>query len=344
MKLSILAGICWVGLSGLLISGPAPAASGTPSRLSALENACREGDQREMFREVGKLQAHWGANPDFSSIKTAILSRTGDEDFRWLMIDSLVRYKRTVSDRREAFSLLRILDQVAWAEDEPPALRAKALTVQAGMIALFQEKGLIPAKRRSEFGKKVARLLERNQDGRLLTAGCIAAGRTGAGAAVPALRKIFQSTSAEPAARRTAAGALGKLNDRKSISQLADIIEATDDRELFGSCAFALGVMGGEEVVGPLAAGADRFETNSCQNALRRNAAAVQRILEDPESPDLQSAIRAVEVANLEGCQPQIRALENDRRPEVRRAAAAARMSLEKSRGNPSPDAGEVAR
>lgn len=343
MKMSIIAGICCVSLSWMLISGPAPAESETESRLTALEDACRMGAQEEIFRAVGDLQAEWGTNPDFPAIKSAILSRSGSVDYRWLMIDSLVRYKRSVPDGREAFSLLNLLDQVAWAEDEPPDLRAKALTVQAGMIALFQEKGFISEKRRSEFGQKIALLLAGKQDGRLLTAGCIAAGRSRSGEAVAALQKILQSSSKESKARRTAAGALGKLNDRKSIPRLTNIIEATDDRELFGSCAFALGVMGGEEVVAPLVSGAGRFDTNSCRNALRRNAGDIKRMLEDPESPGLQSAIRAVEVASLEDCRPQLLALENDRRPEVRRSAAAAQRTLEKSWGNHPPGAGKPA-
>jgi HEAT repeat protein len=246
----------------------AAGAAGAEARLDALEQACRTGDQRAIAEHVGELKSFWGAAPDYRAIGDAALSRDADPWFRWVMIDSLVAYKRSVKNSRDAASLLDLLDKVSWADNDSPFVRAKSVTVQAGLISLFGEQGFIPEKRRREFGKKLAALLESEKDGELLAAACIAAGNAEAQEAVPALRKHARGENASPLVRRTAAGSLGQLKDRDSIPLLADIMGKTDDRELFGSSAFALGTMGGDEVVEPLVANAGRFDTHSCRNAL----------------------------------------------------------------------------
>jgi len=306
----------------------APPSSAARTRLDLIERACRTGDRRAVFQGVGELKALWGNTPDYDAIRNAVLSRSSDPWFRWVMLDSLVSYKRCVKNDREALSLLKLFDSISWAEDESPFVRAKALTVHAGMIALFKEKGFVRDASQREFGKRLAALLDVERDGDILTAACCAAGSAGAEEAAPALRRFVRDEKSPSIVRRTAACSLGRLNDKESIPLFTEVLNKTDDRELYGSTAFALGTMGGDEVVTPLVENAGRFDTHSCGNAIRRNSATVGRMLKDSRSPRLESAIKAAGLANLKECVPDIRTLENDGRPEVRRAAKEALTSI----------------
>lgn len=316
--------------------------SAARSHLTALENACRKDDSQGIVKGIGDLKTLWEGAPDYDAIGEAVLSRDADTKYRWVMLDSLVQYKRSVKDSREAESMLKLLDAVVLAENDSAFVRAKAVTVQAGMIALFEEKGLISEARRHEFGKKLAVLLSREKDSDLLAGACIAAGSAGATEAVPALRKHLRNEKLPSAVRRTAAGSLGRLNDRESIPLLSGVMEKTNDRELYGSSAFALGTMGGEEVVQPLVKQAGRFDTHSCGNALRRNSATVARMLKDTASPGLEGAVKAAGLAGMKECLPRLEALEKDARPEVRQAAKDARASLQRESPPDADSRGEV--
>ncbi len=339
-----IAASAFIGLCAAVWAAPQAAKDSLPpsaakTHLSALEGACRRGDERGIVQSIGDLRAEWGNVPDYGAIGEAVLSRDADPKYRWVMLDSLVQYKRIVKDSRDARALLTLLDVVSWAENDTSFVRAKALTVEAGMIALFEEKGLIREARRREFGKKLAALIEKEKDGDLLAAACIAAGSADAGEAVPALRKHVRNENAPSLVRRTAAGSLGKLKDRESIPLIAEVMKNTTDRALYGSSAFALGTMGGEEVVEPLVAHAGRFDTHSCGNALRRNSATVARMLTDTQSPRLENAIRAAGLAEMKETLPQLEALEKDGRPEVRRAAKEARERISRKPGGATPGA-----
>lgn len=319
----------------------APRALRADGPLDALEQACAAGDAAAVHRRAGELAAAWGESPDFAAIIGAVSSRNKDPWFRWVMIDSLVRYKRSVRTKEEAASLLDLLDSVSWAADDDPHVRAKALTVEAGLIALFREEDFIREPRRRAFGKRLAALVGDEKNGELLAAACIAAGNSDSAEAAPALRRRLRDEKLPAGVRRTAAGSLGRLRDRESIPLLADVLAKTNDRELYGSSAFALGTMGGEEVVEPLAAHAGRFNTHSCANALRKNSDAIRRMVRDAESPHLQSAVTAAGLAGMHDCLPAIEALEKDARPAVRRAAEEARRSLSRGPGATPPGGGE---
>jgi HEAT repeat protein len=306
-------------------------------RLDALKQACAAGDPKEIHRAAGELASAWKGAPDYAAIDEAVRDRSADPTFRWVMIDSLVRYKRSAKNDRDAAALLSLLDSVSWAGDEWPAVRAKSITVQAGMIALYGEQGFISAARRREFGKKLAAVIGTEKNGELVAAACIAAGSAGAAEAVPALRKQVRNENAPSLVRRTAAGSLGRLKDRESISLLSEVMGKTADRELYGSSAFALGTMGGEEIVEPLVKHSGRFETHSCGNALKRNSATVTRMLADTRSPGLENAVRAAGLAGMKESIPQLEALEKDARPEVRRAAIETRNTLGRQAGGPPP-------
>ncbi len=327
-------------------AGWSPPSSEVKSCLDALKNACAEGDEAGIARAAGGLRAAWGDAPDFDAIAGAALDRGADPKYRWIMIDSLVLYKRGVEDAAGARALLSMLDAVSWAGGDDAFVRAKALTVEAGMIALFSEKGLIRERARREFGRRLAALMEEERDAGLLAAACIAAGRAGTAEAAPAMRRRLADDGAAPAVRRTAAGALGRLNDRESIPVIAGVLEKTPDRRLHGSGAFALGSMGGEEVVEPLVRHAGRFDNGSCANALRRNRATVRRMLDDGKGAGTENAIRAARIAGMKDALPRITALENDARPGVRRAAREARDALNRALGDPfpggEPEGGEV--
>lgn len=313
----------------LLFSAWCGVAAGDAGRaVSGLESACRTGDRAVILREVGALKQAWGRNPDFDLIARVVGDRAADPTLRWVMIDSLVVYKRDVRTRREASALLDLLDGVSWDAHDPSPVRAKALTVGGGALALFIEKGIAPEARRVSFSKRLASLIESERIEELLAAACIAAGRAGAREAVPALRRRLLDEKCPAIVRRTAAGSLGLLKDRGSIPLLAGVLDGTEDRALFGAAAYSLGTIGGEEVLGILVEHAGRAGGSSCRNALRRNTETIGRVLRDPGSPHLTHAARAAALSDMREAVPALQALEADPRPDVRAAARDARAAL----------------
>ncbi len=277
--------------------------SGEPLRM--LQNACRVGDQKEISHQVGEIKSLWGKSPDLEKIKRVILARKADPTFRWTMLDSLNHYKRSINSEKEAGFLLNTLDEVSWSEKEDPIVRAKAITVEAGVITLFMERGLIGEDRLNDFGERVAGLLSREKDEGLQSAGCIAAGRARSKKAIPILRRYLQNSETPSLLRRQAACSLGKLDDRRSIPLLALILRETEDRKMYSTAAFALGMLGGEEVIASLVESAHRFESNSCRNALRKNQEAVRRIITKQAADGIDRPLLSPETNILDAINPK---------------------------------------
>jgi len=262
-----------------------------------LDQACKANDKELAYLIIGALKGKWKSSPPFDDIINGILDKTRSREFRFIMIDALGAFKRSIDDNdaQGAINILRLLIE---DKQNSPEIRAMTITRLTSIVFLFLEKGVIDNGVRTEYcSQLLAFLRDENESMPVRNVSASGLAKIQDKRAVPVLLAMLQEMdhfSAEM--QRSIVGALGVLRDRRALLPLSEVLKNTPYRQVYGTTAYSLGLIGTSDIVEPLVENISRFDTGSCKNALKRNEDLLLDIVDGKEEGPLIQTIKALGV------------------------------------------------
>lgn len=213
------------------------------------------------------------------------------------MIDALGAFKRSINDN-DAQGVINILRLLIEDKQNSPEIRAMTITRLTSIVFLFFEKGVIDNGVRAEYGSQLlAFLQDENESMPVRNVSASGLAKIQDKRAVPVLLAMLQemgSFSAEM--QRSIVGALGVLKDRRALLPLSEVLKNTPYKQVYGTTAYSLGLIGTSDIVEPLVENISRFDMGSCKNALKRNENLLLDIVDGKEEGPLIQTIKALGV------------------------------------------------
>lgn len=260
-----------------------------------LDQACKANDNESAYLILGVLKGTWKSSPPFADIISGILDKTKSRSFRFIMIDALGAYKRSINDNdaEGAISTLRLLID---DKQNSPEIRAVAITRLNSLIFLFLEKSVIDNTVGTEYGTQLLSFLQdENESMYVRNVSASGLAEIQDKRAVPVLLEMLQEREKFPEEmQRSIVGALGVLRDKRALLPLAEVIRCTPFRQVYGTAAYSLGLIGTSDIIHPLVQNISRFDTGSCKNALKRNEDLLLAIVKGDNDGPLSETIKAL--------------------------------------------------
>lgn len=260
-----------------------------------LDQACKANDRELVYLVIGALKGKWKSSPPFDNIIEVIFDKTKSRSFRFIMIDALGAYKRSIDDE-DALAVINALRALIANKQEMPEIRAMVITRLSSLVFLFLEKGVIDDTDRWEYGSQLlAFLQDENESMPVRNVSASGLAKIQDKRAVPVLLSMLQERgrfSAEM--QRSIVGALGVLRDRRALLPLSEVLKSTPYRQVYGTTAYSLGLIATSDIVKPLVENFSRFDMGSCKNALKRNEELLLDIVDGNEAGPLNETIKAL--------------------------------------------------
>jgi len=228
-----------------------------------------------------ELAKRWSKLLEIRPMLDRVVDTRADPSFRLELIDTIGHFKRMYTGKQKTESR-NALEDIIGKTSDPISVRVSACHRLAGLIRLMLETqdlpddtylkttslltGLLldgeqPAELRSKAASSLGVIKDKNSEINLLNI-------------------LKQWHEIDPVIVRGAILALGRLKSEEAIHNISEILSETSELALYATASFALGMIGGTEVIEPLVKNRSRFPTPNCLSSLRRNKSAIQSVLD----------------------------------------------------------------
>lgn len=260
-----------------------------------LDQACKANDNESAHLIIGVLKDKWKSSPPFEEIINGILDKTKSRSFRFIMIDALGANKRFINDN-DVQGVINTLRLLIDDKQNSPEIRAMTITRLTSLIFLFLEKVVIDNTVRAEYGSQLLTFLQdENESMYVRNVSASGLAEIQDKRSVPVLLEMLQEREQfSKEMQRSIVGALGVLRDKRALLPLAEVMRSTPFRQVYGTAAYSLGLIGTSDIIQPLVESISRFDTGSCKNALKRNEDLLLAIVKGEKDGPLSETIKAL--------------------------------------------------
>jgi len=258
-------------------------------------------------------------------------------EFRWLMADFLSLYPLSKETDRDLGSVLEQLTQLLTNEKENPKLRKKVIAVLSSCYSNLPKTNVTNKDELTSTYYNLFKKLTSNKAthplvfGKALSGGfkvCRQEGENGERRQFfkeKALGVLGNYKNHDPFVVRQSMIVLAREKDASGIEETINILDETDNKDIFLSSAFSLSLLGGNDIIKPLVENSARFpNTRICIRALKDNRKNLVDIVSGKVQVGddiVKSSIRGLGLIKGKNAKSALKTRINDDNKEIRRLA-----------------------
>jgi HEAT repeat protein len=227
----------------------------------------------------------------------AVLSGKGKKESERLKALHTLFARRSEMTDEQVRSFWSTLRSVAQEKAKDPKFTADAIWAMGDVGVLARLRGVMTEEEVAQEARFLLDLAQNKATDPIIQRVAVAAlGDLRVMEAAPWLEQLVRSPGADvqPNVLRSAAIALPKLTGTKAVAPLSQLLSTTDNKDVFGTAAYALGTVGAPESLPTLVANRLRLGDNlSVDNAINGMSSNVIAVLSRPSDPQITDAIAA---------------------------------------------------
>jgi HEAT repeat protein len=233
---------------------------------------------------------------NFDQGVAALANRNLQNKERLKSLHALFARRSEMSDE-QVRGFWRTLRSVAQEKSDDPKFTADTIWAMGDVGVLARLRGVMTEEEVAQEARFLLDLAQNKATDPIIQRVAVAAlGDLRVMEAAPWLEQLVRSPGADvqPNVLRSAAIALPKLTGTKAVAPLSQLLSTTDNKDVFGTAAYALGTVGAPEALPTLVANRLRLGDNlSVDNAINGMSSNVIAVLSRPSDPQITDAIAA---------------------------------------------------
>lgn len=233
---------------------------------------------------------------DFAQRLSTLQNQAAAVETRAKALHSLFARRANMSDE-QVVELWRALRSIAQERAQDPRLIADAIWAMGDVGVLARLRGVMTEEEVAQEARFLLEMVRNKETDPIIQRVAVAAlGDLRVMEAAPWLEQLLTTMPADvqPNVLRSACIALPKLTGTKAVAPLSQVLSTTENKDVFGTAAYALGNIGAPESLPTLVANRLRLGDNlSVDNAINNMSNNVLAILSRPSDPMITDAIAA---------------------------------------------------